>query len=117
MRKSQFSEEQVVGILREWGGSVNSVCKARHQRAHGLCVEDSGRGFEVSEARRLTALEDECVRLKEVVADQALQEGLARKQIQTLSITTGSPREMAGSKAFTISSGMSVLIGRFSEVS
>lgn len=50
----------------------------------------------MSEARRLTALEDECVRLKEVVADQALQEGLARKQFQTLSITTGSPREMAG---------------------
>jgi putative transposase len=87
MRKSRFSEEQIIGILKEGeaGANIAELC-----RRHEISKESYYRwrakygGLEVSEARRLRQLEQENHRLKHLVADltldkQTLQE-LVRKK-------------------------------------
>lgn len=75
MKKSKFSEEQIIGILREAEGDtpVKVVC-ARHNISEPTFYKWRSKygGMEVNEARRLRALEEENSRLKRVVADQAV---------------------------------------------
>jgi putative transposase len=82
MKKSRFSEEQIIGILREGkaGGTVKALC-AKHniseatyygwQRKYG--------GLEVSEARKLRAYEEEIGRLKRLVADLSVQNQILKE--------------------------------------
>lgn len=76
MKRSRFNEEQIIGILREaqGGGGVKAVC-AKHNISEPTYYTWKRKygGVGVSEARRLRALEEECQRLKRVVADQAVQ--------------------------------------------
>jgi putative transposase len=75
MRKSRFSEEQIIGILRaaESGQKVQDLV-----RKHGISEHTFYRwrakygGMEVSDAKKLRALEDENRRLKHLVADLTL---------------------------------------------
>lgn len=75
MRKSRFTEEQIIGALQEdeKGAKPAELC-----RTHGISEQTLYRwkrkygGLEVSEARRLKALEEENRRLKQLVAEQAL---------------------------------------------
>ena len=76
MKKSKFSEEQIIGILREAEGDtpIKAVC-ARHNVSEATFYKWRSKygGLEVNEARRLRSLEDENSRLKRLVADQAVQ--------------------------------------------
>ena len=76
MRKSQYSEEQIIGILREAEGDtpVKAVC-AKHNISDATFYKWRTKygGMDVTEARRLRALEDENGRLKRAVADLTVQ--------------------------------------------
>ena len=87
MRKSRFTEEQIIKVLKavEAGEKATDVC-----RKHGISEQTLYRwkakygGMDVNEARRLKQLEDENRRLKHAVADltleaQALRAALAKK--------------------------------------
>lgn len=75
MRRSRFSEEQILSILKESeaGAATGELC-----RRHGISQNTLYRwkskygGLRVSDARKLKSLEDENRRLKKLVADQAL---------------------------------------------
>ena len=76
MRKSQYSEEQIIGILREAEGEtpVKAVC-AKHNLSEATFYKWRSKygGMDVNEARRLRALEEENSRLKRAVADLTVQ--------------------------------------------
>ena len=75
MRKSRFSESQIIGMIKEQeaGAKVADLC-----RRHGISAptlynwKAKYGGLEVSEAKRLRALEDENRRLKKLLAEQML---------------------------------------------
>src|SRR5579863_1079146 len=74
MKRARFSEEQIIGVLKEAeaGAKVSELC-----RRHGISDatfytwRSKYGGLEVSEMRRLRQLEEEKRRLKSIVADQA----------------------------------------------
>lgn len=75
MKRSRFSEEQIIEILKEHeaGVAVAELC-----RKHGVSDASIYKwkakfgGVDVSEAKRLRALEDENARLKRMLADAML---------------------------------------------
>jgi putative transposase len=75
MRGKRYSEEQIIGVLKESeaGTATKELCRRR-----GITATTFYRwkakfgGMEVSDARRLRQLEDENRRLKHIVAEQAL---------------------------------------------
>ncbi|ANK88477.1 IS3 family insertion sequence transposase protein (plasmid) [Rhizobium phaseoli] len=87
MKKQRFTEEQIIAVLKEQeaGAKAADLC-----RKHGISEatfynwKAKYGGMEVSEAKRLKALEDENARLKKLLAEQmldaaALRELLAKK--------------------------------------
>jgi putative transposase len=75
MKRARFSEEQIIGVLKEAeaGAKISELC-----RQHGISDatfytwRSKYGGLEISEMRRLRQLEEEKRRLKSIVADQAL---------------------------------------------
>jgi putative transposase len=83
MKRSRFTEERIIAILREQEGGVTvaELC-----RKHGVSSPTFYKwkakfgGLEVSEARRLKGLEDENAKLKRMLAD-AMLDNVALKDL------------------------------------
>ena len=75
MKRSRFSEEQIIAILKEQeaGMPTADVCR-RHGISSATFYKYKSKygGLEVSDARRLRTLEQENARLKKLLADQML---------------------------------------------
>ena len=90
MKRSRFTEEQIIGILKEHeaGVPVADLCR-KHGVSNASLYNWKAKygGMDVSEARKLKALEDENARLKKLLADAMLDncraEGSSRKKMVT----------------------------------
>lgn len=84
MRKSKFTESQIVGMLKEYEGgkSAEQIC-----RDSGISKQtfykwkNQYSGLEVSELRRMRELEDENLRLKKMYADLSLDHSILKDVI------------------------------------
>jgi putative transposase len=81
MRPSRFTEEQIIGMLKEQetGAATADVC-----RKHGISSATFYKfkakygEMDVSDARRLKTLEDENARLKKLLAEQLLDNAILK---------------------------------------
>jgi putative transposase len=83
MKKARFTEEQIIGFLREQeaGLTTAEVCR-RHGFSAATFYKWKAKygGLDVSEAKRLKALENENTRLKRLLAD-AMLDNVALKDL------------------------------------
>lgn len=85
MKRSRYSEEQIIGILKEAeaGAAGKDIC-----RRHGISEQTFYRwkakfgGMGVSDARRLKQLEAENGKLKRVVADLTLDKEALKELLE-----------------------------------
>jgi len=82
MKRTRFTEEQIIGILREQeaGAKTADVC-----RKHGISSatfykwKSKYGGLDVSEARRLKMLTDENTKLKKLLAEAMLDNAMLKE--------------------------------------
>jgi len=82
VKKSRFSEEQIIAVLREQeaGMKTADVC-----RKHGISSatlyawKSKYGGMDVSQARKLKVLEEENARLKRLLADTMLDNAVLKE--------------------------------------
>ena len=83
--KKRFSEEQIIGFLREveTGVSVKELCRKHgfSEASYYLWRNKFG-GMEVSDAKRLKALEVENARLKKLLAESMLENEVTREALR-----------------------------------
>jgi putative transposase len=87
MKRSKFTEEQIIGVLREQeaGAKTAELCRRHGISSATFCAWKSKYGgMDVSDAKRLKAMEEENAKLKRLLADAmldnvALKDRLARK--------------------------------------
>lgn len=82
MKRSRFSDEQIIAVLKEQeaGISTADVCR-RHGVSSATFYKWKAKygGLEVSEARRLRSLEEENARLKRLLADAMLDNAMLKE--------------------------------------
>ena len=84
MKRSRFSEEQIIGILKEHQAGLTA---AELCRKHGISDATFYKwrskygGMEVSDARKLKSLEDENRKLKKLLAEQMLDNSVLKEML------------------------------------
>ena len=84
MRKSRFTQEQIIGMLKEHhaGLSAGDLC-----RKHGISDATFYKwrskygGMDVSDARKLKALEDENTKLKRLLAESVMDNATLKEML------------------------------------
>ena len=85
MKKSRYTEEQIIGILKQHEAGVKTADLCRE---HGISAatfygwKSKFGGMDVSEAPRLRQMEDENRRLKQLVADLSLDKEMLKAVIR-----------------------------------
>ncbi len=81
MKRSRFTEEQIIGILREQeaGMKTADVCR-KHGISEATFYKYKAKfgGMDVSDARKLKALEDENAKLKRLLAETMLDNAMLK---------------------------------------
>lgn len=84
MRKSRFTEEQIIGILKEHQAGVPAaeVCR-KHGISDATFYKWRSRfgGMEVSDARKLKGLEDENRKLKKLLAESMVDNATLKEML------------------------------------
>jgi putative transposase len=95
MKRSRFSDEQIIGILKEQeaGAVTADVCR-RHGISDAIFYKWKAkfRGLEVTEAKRLRTLEEENAKLKKLLAEAMLDIAV----LKDISSKNGDARREAG---------------------
>lgn len=102
MKRKRFTEEQIIGVLKEQEAGAKGAALARK---HGISEatlynwKAKYGGMDVSDAKRLKALEDENAKLKKLLAEQMLdlaalrellaKNGRARRQARSRRVSAG----------------------------
>src|ERR1700720_4105003 len=98
MKRSRFTEEQIIAALREQeaGVATAEVCR-KHGVSSATFYKRKAKfgGLEVSEAKRLRALEDENGRLKRMLADTMLDNAALKDLLGKKVVTPAARREAA----------------------
>lgn len=85
MKKKRFTEEQIIGFLKQAdaGVAIKELCRQHgfSEASYYLWRSKFG-GMEVSDARRLKALEAENARLKKLLAESMLENEVTREALR-----------------------------------
>jgi len=106
MKRTRFSEEQIIGVLKEAEAGAKTADLARRHGVSEATIynwKSKYGGLEVSEARRLKELESENAKLKRLLADAMLDQAAlkdllakgfdARREAGSCGSSPGLPRD------------------------